>query len=189
MSTPHELLEHLGTLPSETTLLGRELLGRDGVREVQLLSTSQARLRVLLTLEMPEARLGEAVQLAEQRGIRLAWIIDRWISVALDGDSLWVWTHEGLEARATRSGHLEIDSGARVRVSEIARFTADVDADAGYAWLDVIDHSGSSFRVISRELPSHEDPTHTWNEILYESAWAGILSRVLGEWFGVPFDV
>ncbi|MBK8995418.1 MAG: hypothetical protein IPM35_06615 [Myxococcales bacterium] len=189
MSTPRELLELLRTLPSETTLLGRELLARDGERELQLLSTNHARLRVLLSLKFPEARLGDAVELAKQRGIRLAWIIDNWISVAVEDDSLWVWTYDGLEARATRGEHLEIDSGARVPVAEIARFTADVNADDGYAWLDVVDHSGATYRVISRNLPSHRDPTHTWNEILYESAWAGILSRVLGEWFGVPFDV
>lgn len=189
MSTPHDFLARLRTLPSETSLLGRELLASDGKRELQLLSTSHARLRVLLAVQFPEAELDAVIELAKSRGIRLAWTIEHWLSVAVDDDSLWLWTYQGLEARATRDGHLEIDSGARVPRAEIARFTADVDADAGFAWVDVVDQSGTSYRVISRDLPSHRDPTHTWNEILFESAWAGTLSRVLGEWFGVPFDV
>lgn len=189
MSTPPDFLELLRTLPPETTLLGRDLLAQSGAREVQLLSTEHTHLRVVQAARFPEAELERLVELGRSRGIRLAWTIEHWIAVAVQEDSLWLWTYDGLEARATRSGNLEIDSGACVPSAEIARFTADVDSDVGFAYVDVIDGEGASFRVISRRLPSHQDPTHTWNEILFESAWAGALSRVLGEWFGVPFDV
>jgi hypothetical protein len=151
-------------------------------------------------------RLGEggAEQLAwrhvpeEERGAVMADLSARGLTEAgydFFSGFVWVESDAGVEVHHRKGKVLEA-TGDRARLrdgrviarSEIATVIAFADDDYIYRGVKAALRSGQEIPLVTEaSLGASGDPTYSRNELLFETAWTGILGRAIASWAGARF--